>query len=98
MKSYKDIDKNIIMNAPEGAMWWCDFNTNYYGLLNNEIYYFSSTWPGCGWNLSDNFKSVYSLQTGRNLGFVESKPIPLPNIEIPWEATENSVCVLWKMV
>lgn len=89
MKSYKDLDKDIVMNAPEGAMWVVvgDSHQDYYKYNEGEMYVDNTSEDsGLVWILCFDHKLndwVYSEI--KNL-------IPLPNIEIPWEATENSVC------
>jgi hypothetical protein len=85
MKSYKDIDKEIILNAPEGAMWWHTASKFYYRLSNDKVEYIDLE-DGTGWQLSDNYPHVCSVQ--RETSYL----IPLPNIEIPWEAAEDSKC------
>lgn len=79
-RSYKDLDKEIILNAPEGAMWV--EGCNYYYKLQDGVLYYNPL--GREWRVSayESYQEVIkSLQL-----------IPLPNIEIPWEATEDSVC------
>ena len=84
MKSYKDIDKSIVMNAPEGAMWVCllGYIPYYYRLDSGILQVFdadhSLTWRQ---SLNDMLKGSWVKDL-----------IPLPNIEIPWEATKDSEC------
>ena len=85
MESYKDLDKDIILNAPEGAMWWHTASKFYYRLSNDKVEYIDLGEED-GWLLSDNYSHVCSVQ--RETSYL----IPLPNIEIPWEATEDSKC------
>jgi len=84
MKSYKDLDKSIVMNAPEGAMWW--------NIINDIMYY---RYNGAYVELYAQHKAKWEAYTGFHyLGHMqgENDLIPLPNIEIPWEATEDSEC------
>lgn len=84
MKSYKDIDKNIILNAPEGAMWVYKYTGNvlYYKYDSLSVKFIGGV-NGDMWDLSGNeFSRVQQ----------DEDFIPLPNIEIPWEATADSVC------
>ena len=81
MKSYKDLDKEIILNAPEGTMWVSD-SDGYYKYNSGKMFLYDSKqrWDSCfDHNLTDWRVSEHNL-------------IPLPNIEIPWEATADSVC------
>lgn len=81
MKSYKDIDKSIVMNAPEGAMWvhYADNDLYYKVTTQGRFLVYDMEYSNC-WDASvHDFKKISNL-------------IPLPNIEIPWEATEDSVC------
>ncbi len=82
MKSYKDIDKQIILNAPEGAMWVFEwYIPNFYKLEAGKIYFCNKNDPFT-WN--ESTCNVLDIQT--------SSAIPLPNVEIPWEAKEGGVC------
>jgi hypothetical protein len=86
MKSYKDLDKDIILNAPEGATWWYTTGQFYYRLNNGKIEY-TDLEDEDGWQLSDDYSSgVGAIQNHNHY------VIPLPNVEIPWEATEDSKC------
>jgi hypothetical protein len=89
VKSYKDFPKEVIMNAPEGTMWVYDYSSSSpayiylkYGqkgglyLIYDD---FRTDWVSCG------HSDLASLQTKTN-----PKRIPLPNVTIPWEATEDS--------
>lgn len=82
MKSYKDLDKDIILNAPFGAMWvliYDDGQVVYYGCTLGRVHTITP----------DHHRSIFYP----NLANIqESEAIPLPNIEIPWEATEDSKC------
>ena len=82
MKSYKDIDREIILNAPEGAMWVSNSN-EYYKYNSGEMFtYYKKEhyWQEClDHALLDWTESHHNL-------------IPLPNIEIPWVATADSAC------
>ena len=82
MKSYKDIDKSIVMNAPEGAMWVHSADNDlYYKVTTQGRFLVYDMEYSNYWDTSvHNFKKIFN-----NL-------IPLPNVEIPWEATEDSVC------
>ena len=85
MKSYKDIDKEIILNAPEGAMWYNHGNSMYYTYNGKGVVYFSRSG---GWSDSSAWFDLSKITTEPDSGDM----IPLPNIEIPWEATADSVC------
>ena len=82
MKSYKDIDKSIVINAPEGAMWVHSADNDlYYKVTTQGRFLVYDMEYSNYWDTSvHNFKKIFN-----NL-------IPLPNVEIPWEATEDSVC------
>ena len=86
MKSYKDLDKDIILNAPEGAMWWHTTGQFYYRLNNGKIEYIALE-DEYGWQLSYDYSHDLSAIQKDNPYI-----IPLPNVEIPWEATEDSKC------
>ena len=88
MKSYKDLDREIILNTPEGAMWVAhakdeDDTNMYYKVKNGRLL------VNCyaSWGTSSNNSIAQAVL--RESGF---EFIPLPNIEIPWEATADSVC------
>lgn len=88
MKSYKDLDREIILNTPEGAMWVAhakdeDDTNMYYKVKNGRLL------VNCyaSWGTSSNNSIAQAVL--RESGF---EFIPLPNIEIPWEVTEDSVC------
>lgn len=88
MKSYKDLDREIILNTPEGAMWVAhakdEYDTNmYYKVKNGRLL------VNCyaSWGTSSNNSIAQAVL--RESGF---EFIPLPNTEIPWEVTEDSVC------
>lgn len=86
MKSYKDIDKDIILNAPEGAMWVFDYpdqESGWYYKVDDGVLWTLDEEKDLAWVVSGN-----SLDVGT---WVEDL-IPLPNVEIPWEATEDSKC------
>lgn len=86
MKSYKDLDKDIILNAPEGAMWVFDYphqESGWYYKVDGEVLWKLDGEEDLTWVESSN-----SLDVGN---WVEDL-IPLPNVEIPWEATEDSKC------
>lgn len=85
MKSYKDLDKEIILNAPEGAMWYNHGNSMYYTYNGKGVVYFSRSG---GWSDSSAWFDLSKITTEPDSGDM----IPLPNIEIPWEATADSVC------
>lgn len=83
-RSYKDLDKEIILNAPEGAMWVYKYTGNvlYYKYDSLSVKFIGGV-NGDMWDLSGNeFSRVQQ----------DEDFIPLPNIEIPWEATADSVC------
>lgn len=82
MKSYKDLDKDIILNAPEGAMWVLIYD-------DGQVVYYDCTLGRVHTITPDHHRSIFYP----NLANIqESEAIPLPNIEIPWEATEDSKC------
>lgn len=89
VKSYRDLDKDIILNAPEGAMWWCHRN-GYYKYQGSDIYVHYP--EECDWFYSANFRKLLSIQEGVDFSSGFLKPIPLPNVEIPWEAAQDSKC------
>lgn len=78
MKSYKDLDREIILNAPEGAMWI--FGSLFYR-HEDELLVFLDDY----WQESSTGMSHPDCQQDEDF-------IPLPNTEIPWEATADSVC------
>lgn len=85
MKSYKDIDREIILNAPEGAMWYNYKNDMYYTYNGEGVVYFSHSGK---WSESSAWFDLSKITEGPDAGDL----IPLPNIEIPWEATADSEC------
>ena len=85
VKSYKDIDKEIILNAPEGAMWYNHRNNTYYTYNGEGVVYFSRSGK---WSESSAWFDLSKITEEPDGGDL----IPLPNIEIPWEATADSVC------
>ena len=85
MKSYKDINKSIVMNAPEGAMWVACWR-------GSPIYYKCGSTTDVILLYADGGKWVTSAGDGLVEVQTTEYFIPLPNIEIPWEATEDSVC------
>lgn len=91
-KSYKDFPKDVIMNAPEGAMW-----VSTYGHPGDCAYgYFKYSQEG-GLYLTyhyDNSRWVKGIDSGLASLQAEKNPpiVPLPNVIIPWEATEDSEC------
>lgn len=87
MKSYKDLDKEIILNAPEGAMWAreCASGCCYYKLEDGLLYIIYGNDSDDSW-MRSKYNS-YNETIDDILGLT-----PLPNIEIPWEATADSVC------
>lgn len=85
MKSYKDIDREIILNAPEGAMWYNYKNDMYYTYNGEGVVYFSRSG---GWSDSSAWFDLSKITEEPDAGDL----IPLPNIEIPWVATADSVC------
>lgn len=82
MKLYKDLPKEVVMNAPEGVMWAREgaAGFTYYKLKSDAVNFY---WEGLGWQTSAH--NIFSLQQMEQI-------VPLPNIEIPWEATEDSEC------
>jgi hypothetical protein len=84
VKSYRDLDKEIILNAPEGAMWWHTAGKFYYRLSTGKMEYIDLE-DGTGWQLSQDYPHLCAVQCET------SYLVPLPNIEIPWEATEDSM-------
>lgn len=66
-------------------MWWHTASKFYYRLSNGKVEYIDLGEED-GWLLSDNYSHVCSVQ--RETSYL----IHLPNIEIPWEATEDSKC------
>lgn len=86
MKSYKDLDKDIILNAPEGAMWVIEDTGRYYKLANGKMLTLRLDYdsPEVWWESTHTYPDVFSD------GILDF--IPLPNIEIPWEATDSGKC------
>jgi len=78
MKSYKDLPREVVLNAPEGAMWVraCF----YYKYENDEMRCFAKG----NWVLCDDHDLSNWID--------ESDFVPLPNVKIPWDATDDSVC------
>lgn len=85
MKSYKDLDKEIILNAPEGAMWYNYGNDVYYTYNGEGVVYFHYNGE---WSDSSAWFDLSTITSVPESGDM----LPLPNIEIPWEATADSVC------
>lgn len=85
MKSYKDIDKEIILNAPEGAMWYNHGNSMYYTYNGKGVVYLDHSGK---WSNNSAWFDLSKITGEPDAGDL----IPLPNIEIPWEATADSVC------
>lgn len=87
MKSYKDLPREVVLNAPDGATWIEAGNANSNGnmyftfklgnmlMCNND-----GIWRKCEGTLNE-----WTSGDHRKL-------IPLPNVKIPWEATNDSVC------
>ncbi len=86
VKSYRDLDKNIILNAPEGAMWVIEDTGRYYKLANGKMLTLRLDYdsPEVWWESTHTYPDVFSD------GILDF--IPLPNIEIPWEATDSGKC------
>ena len=82
MKTYKDLDKSIVMNAPKKAMWYTTCMQLFFRYHNGVMEKFD--WRG--WVDAVAWDKFSEVQSNRNTF------IPLPNIDIPWEATENSEC------
>lgn len=85
MKSYKDIDKEIILNAPEGAMWYNYKNDMYYTYNGEGVVYLNHSGK---WSNNSAWFDLSKITEEPDAGHL----IPLPNIEIPWVATADSVC------
>lgn len=82
MKTYKNLDKSIVMNAPEGAMWYMTYMQLFFRYRGGVVEKFDRR----GWVSAVAWDKFSEVQSGRNIF------IPLPNIDIPWEATEDSEC------
>lgn len=82
MKTYKDLDKSIVMNAPKKAMWYTTCMQLFFRYHNGVMEKFG--WRG--WVNAVAWDKFSEVQSNRDTF------IPLPNIDIPWEATENSEC------
>jgi len=79
MKSYKDLPQEGVLNSPDGAMWVRELIL-YYKYENDEMWcYAKGKWSLC----TDHDLCVWSN---------ECNLIPLPNVKIPWETTEDSGC------
>lgn len=85
MKSYKDLYKDIILNAPEGAMWYNHGNDMYYTYNGEGVVYFDHSGK---WSDSSAWFDLSKITEEPDSGDM----IPLPNIEIPWVATADSAC------
>jgi hypothetical protein len=84
MKSYKDLPREVVMNAPVGAMWYLEVTALYYEFKGEKaICIFSA--HDCSWDLSCR-GSLEEMQDGNF--------IPLPNVKIPWDATHSPSPVL----
>lgn len=86
MKSYKDLSREAVLNAPDGAMWAAieqrDFKLRrFYKIQNKKLRVYADEWS------DSSYGDIISAQNGERIYF-----IPLPNVKIPWEATEDSVC------
>lgn len=81
MKYYKDLPREVVLNAPVGAMWANAKTHDFYRFEDGHLSYFyeQRTWVKC---------TIGSLSS-----WLEHNPdiIPLPNVKIPWEATQDSV-------
>lgn len=85
MKSYKDLDKEIILNAPEGAMWYNHENAKYYTYNGKGVVYLNHSGK---WSNNSAWFDLSKITEEPDAGDL----IPLPNIEIPWVATADSAC------
>lgn len=67
----------MVLNAPDGAMWVREFSMSFYKYDHGFMFMFShGKWSQCSeHNIIEWNKSL----------------IPLPNVNIPWEATKDSV-------
>lgn len=79
MKSYKDLPREVVLNAPEVAMFFYEETNLFYKYDHGFMFAFlEGTWNQC---------ATYDLNV-----WIDRKVIPLPNVKIPWEAKEDSVC------
>jgi hypothetical protein len=86
MKSYKDLPREVVLNAPEGAMWAAVEQGNFkfrcfYKIQDKKLCVGIDEWSASA------HSDILSAQNGEKIYL-----IPLPNVKIPWEATEDSVC------
>ena len=79
MKSYKDLPREVVLNAPDGAMW-ISYYGEFYKFVCGAMFVFQNEWV----RTADHKLS--------NWTHCDEPLIPLPNVKIPWEATEDSVC------
>lgn len=84
-RSYKDLDKEIILNAPEGAMWV--YGELFYKYENELLVFLNNFWEESSIPFWATTMGMSCLDCQQDEDF-----IPLPNIEIPWEATADSEC------
>ena len=77
MKSYKDLPREVVLNAPDGAMW-LSYGGAFYKFECGVMFVFHSEWV----RTADHKLS--------NWTHCDEPLIPLPNVKIPWEA--DSVC------
>ena len=85
MKSYKDLSREAVLNAPDGAMWAAieqrDFKLRcFYKIQNKKLRVYADEWS------DSSYGDIISAQNGERIYF-----IPLPNVKIPWVATQDSV-------
>ncbi len=85
MKSYKDLSREAVLNAPDGAMWAAieqrDFKLRcFYKIQNKKLRVYADEWS------DSSYGDIISAQNGERIYF-----IPLPNVKIPWESTQDSV-------
>ena len=85
MKSYKDLDRETILNAPEGAMWYNHGNSMYYTYNGKGVVYLNHSGK---WSNNSAWFDLGKITEEPDAGDL----IPLPNIEIPWVATADSAC------
>lgn len=100
MKSYKDLPREVVLNAPEGAMF-CRTRT---AMSRNKISTRRLLWANAKthdfYKFEDGHLSYFYDQRtwvkftiGSLSSWLKNNPdiIPLPNVKIPWEATQDSV-------
>lgn len=83
MKSYKDLPREVVLNAPEGAMWVLADCTAFYKFESGSMFVFRDGW------VQEPCHKLSDWTSSKRESFTL---IPLPNVKIPWEAAEDSVC------